>query len=313
MLIEFNVANFRSFWEEQSLKMTANTKPELKETNTFNSGVKGIPRLMRSACIYGPNASGKSNLVLAMKFMQNFVLSSAKESQEGELIGLKPFLFNKMGMSAPSVFEVHFVQDGVRYQYGFSATNERVYDEWLMAYPEGKAQRWFERTYDPEKEEEKWYFGGKFLGSKIVWQNATRKNALFLSTASQVNNDQLKPFFSWFKRLLVVEHGALLHPGFSIERCEDEKGKEEILAFMNAADLSIEDIKFETFGCAAAIAVTSAMTDMAKGKTLDEALAITKSDIVEDLGGLPNPKIHCSMLGVDALYEAIKNYQKVNH
>ena len=246
MLIEFNVANFRSFWEEQSLKMTANTKPELKETNTFNSGVKGIPRLMRSACIYGPNASGKSNLVLAMKFMQNFVLSSAKESQEGERIDLKPFLFNKMGLSVPSVFEVHFVQDGVRYQYGFSATNERVYDEWLMAYPEGKAQRWFERTYDPEKEEEKWYFGGKFLGSKIVWQNATRKNALFLSTAIQLNNDQLKPVFSWFKRLLVVEHGALLHPGFSIERCEDEKGKEEILAFMNAADLSIEDIKFET-------------------------------------------------------------------
>ena len=102
---------------------------------------------MRSAVIYGPNASGKSNMVLAMQFMQKFVFSSAKESQEGEHIDLQPFLFNKFGQSMPSEFEVHFVQDGVRYQYGFSATKERVFDEWLMAYPEGKAQRWFERTY----------------------------------------------------------------------------------------------------------------------------------------------------------------------
>ena len=246
MLIEFNVTNYRSFWEEQSLKMAANTKPELREKNTFDSGVKGIPRLMRSAVIYGPNASGKSNLILAMQFMQKFVFSSAKESQEGEHIDLQPFLFNKFGQSMPSEFEVHFVQDGVRYQYGFSATKQRVFDEWLMAYPEGKAQRWFERTYDPEKEKENWYFGSKFLGSKKLWKDATRKNALFLSTAIQLNNDQLKPIFLWFKRLQVVEHGSLLHPGDSIELCGDEKGKAEILAFMNAADLSIADINYET-------------------------------------------------------------------
>ena len=71
----------------------------------------------------------------------------------------------------------------------------------------------------------------------------------------------------------------------------------------------IEDIKFETLGCAAAIAVSSALTEIAKGKTLSEALKLTKDDIVEGLGGLPAPKIHCSMLGVDALRKAIKNYQ----
>lgn len=72
----------------------------------------------------------------------------------------------------------------------------------------------------------------------------------------------------------------------------------------------INDIKFETFGCAAAIAVTSSLTDMVKGKTIEEALEVTKDQIVEDLGGLPKPKIHCSMLGVDALHEAIKNYKE---
>ncbi|RMD58743.1 iron-sulfur cluster assembly scaffold protein [Candidatus Parcubacteria bacterium] len=70
----------------------------------------------------------------------------------------------------------------------------------------------------------------------------------------------------------------------------------------------IKDIKFETFGCAAAIAVTSVLTDLAKGKTLKEAKKISKDDIVKELGGLPPAKIHCSMLGIDALKRAINNY-----
>lgn len=79
--------------------------------------------------------------------------------------------------------------------------------------------------------------------------------------------------------------------------------------YLRIKDNRIEDIKFETLGCAAAIAVSSAATELAKGKTLEEALAMNKDDIVNDLGGLPAPKIHCSMLGVDALHSAIKDYQ----
>jgi nitrogen fixation NifU-like protein len=72
----------------------------------------------------------------------------------------------------------------------------------------------------------------------------------------------------------------------------------------------INDIKFETLGCAAAIAVSSAMTEAVKGKTIEEALALKKDDVVKNLGGLPLPKIHCSMLGIDALHAAIKKYQE---
>jgi nitrogen fixation NifU-like protein len=75
----------------------------------------------------------------------------------------------------------------------------------------------------------------------------------------------------------------------------------------------IEDVKFETLGCAAAVAVSSDLTDMVKGKTLEEALAITKDEIVKDLGGLPPVKVHCSMLGVDALHKAIENYKIKNN
>jgi len=72
----------------------------------------------------------------------------------------------------------------------------------------------------------------------------------------------------------------------------------------------IEDIKFETLGCAAAIAVSSALTDMIKGKTIEDALKITKSDVVQDLGGLPAPKVHCSILGIDAFGKAVDDYLK---
>ncbi len=70
----------------------------------------------------------------------------------------------------------------------------------------------------------------------------------------------------------------------------------------------IKDIKFETFGCAAAISTSSAITDLAKGKTLKEALKIDNKKIVKSLGGLPPIKIHCSVLGVQALKKAIQDY-----
>jgi nitrogen fixation protein NifU and related proteins len=70
-------------------------------------------------------------------------------------------------------------------------------------------------------------------------------------------------------------------------------------------ELIISDIKFETMGCAAAIAVSSMLTDLVKGKTLEQAKKIKKNDIVKELGGLPPLKVHCSMLGVEALREAI--------
>ncbi len=75
----------------------------------------------------------------------------------------------------------------------------------------------------------------------------------------------------------------------------------------------LEDIKFQTFGCGAAIAVSSMVSEMAKGLTLDEAMKITNSSVAEELGGLPKNKLHCSNLGADALHEAIANYrQKLN-
>ncbi len=72
----------------------------------------------------------------------------------------------------------------------------------------------------------------------------------------------------------------------------------------------IGDVKFKTFGCGAAIAVSSIVSEMAKGKTLDEAMKITNKMVATELGGLPKNKLHCSNLGADALHKAIENYRK---
>ena len=80
--------------------------------------------------------------------------------------------------------------------------------------------------------------------------------------------------------------------------------------YIKVKDNKILDIKFKTFGCGAAIATSSMITEMAKGKTLDEALKITRVDIAENLGGLPSIKMHCSNLAADGLHEAIKDYLK---
>jgi len=78
--------------------------------------------------------------------------------------------------------------------------------------------------------------------------------------------------------------------------------------YIKIEDNKIVDIKFETMGCAAAIATSSIITDLAKGKTIEEALKITKDNIVEELEGLPPVKVHCSLLAIDALHAAIKDY-----
>jgi uncharacterized protein len=245
MLIEFSAQNFRSLWDTQTLKMTAGPTDNLLEENTFQPLSKALPRLLRSAVIYGPNGAGKSNLIAALDFMQSFVLSSSTSLQEGEPINRVPFLLHSEGPSTPSEVEVVFIENGTRYQYGFACTSVRIVHEWLFVFPENKAQRWFERSFNPITEKEEYYFGSKFLGTKKTWETNTRSNALFLSTAVQLNSDQLKPVFGWFKSLVVIRHGERIDPSFTIESCENAVTQKDILNFMKNADISVDGIDIE--------------------------------------------------------------------
>ncbi len=79
--------------------------------------------------------------------------------------------------------------------------------------------------------------------------------------------------------------------------------------YIKVKDNKLDDVKFKTFGCGAAIAVSSMVAEMAKGRTLDEAMQLTNEQVAEALGGLPPNKMHCSNLGADALHKAIENYK----
>ncbi|HAU0667927.1 TPA: ATP-binding protein, partial [Legionella pneumophila] len=118
MIIEFKVSNFRSICKKQIFSMVASTDSELKNNLCIMDSDEKI-NLVRAAVIYGANASGKSNLLSALLFMRMFVIRSAKESQQGEKIPVEGFSFDESSKDQPSEFEVIFIKNKTRYQYGF--------------------------------------------------------------------------------------------------------------------------------------------------------------------------------------------------
>lgn len=240
MLVEFNTTNFRSFCSTQNLSLAKGKGSELQNNSFEVAGIKGLD-LLRSVAIYGANASGKSNLLKSIRTMKQVVTVT---SQRGSKLPLVPFKLDSDSANQPTEFEIVFVVDGVRYQYGFSATEDKIFEEWLFAYPKGRAQKWFERHWDSETNQYQWQFSSSFTGTKQVWQNATRDNSLFLSTAVQLNSHQLKPVFDWFKNTLRFSSIGGFDPDYSASLCLQNK-KEDILKFLHAADLNINDIRVE--------------------------------------------------------------------
>ncbi|RME61408.1 ATP-binding protein [Candidatus Parcubacteria bacterium] len=253
MLIEFRVKNFRSFRDEQVLNLTASRIKDIEEGRVFSvdssdSSDSSKSRLLKSAVIYGANASGKSNLLKAMAFMRSFVCGSA-EGQAGDEIEVEPFRLDKKCADQPSSFEVHFIQAGVRYQYGFSVDRSRVREEWLFAYPLGRPQRWFERTWDDNAGDMEWEFGPNFKGERAKLARMTRENALYLSLGPKFNHPQLTPVFKWFRENLrgimrLSARESLAH--YTAMRCEDDSAfRERALQLLKDADFGIDGLEVE--------------------------------------------------------------------
>lgn len=246
MLIEFTVKNYRSIKEEQVFSMVKSTGNELESNNTFIPDSTTATQLLRSSVIYGANAAGKSNLLRALMDMEAIVRNSATNNQQGDTIPVTPFLFDDLSSSEPTEFEMVFINEGVKYQYGFSVTRNKFLDEWLIAYPKGRAQRWFSRVFDKHNNNYSFKYSDHFSGPKSVLQNATRENALFLSTAVQLNNEQLKPIFRWFKDKLRSTNVAGWGPSFTASLCENHETKAQVLNFLQSADFNIHDIEVES-------------------------------------------------------------------
>lgn len=284
MLVELSVANFRSLRDQQTFSLIKGKGSELQETNSFKANSM---ELLRSAAIYGPNAGGKSNFLLALQAMKRVVLESATSMQRGDQLPVMPFRLDPGTRLQPSEFEVIFIVDGVRYQYGFAATAERIHEEWLLAYPKHRAQRWFARVWNAKGEQYHWEFGSHLTGEKLLWQKSTRDNALFLSTAVQLNSHQLQPVFDWFRSRLRLSGVGGWSPDSSALLCE-QATKSRILDFLRAADLDIEDVLVEK----------TSLDVKALPESMPESLRET---IAEDFTGKQLLKIQTVRTGSDGL------------
>lgn len=241
MLIEFRVKNFRSFKDEAVLNLVASSDKMAETTNVLPTGNRSIPRVVRSAGIYGANASGKSNLIRAMQLLRGIVSDSAS-LQAGQEINVQPFRLDPMSAERPIEYEITFLLAGVRYQFGFTLTPRQVISEWLIVYKTTQPAVWYERNFNFEIQKYEYKFSTQLLGAKAVWSDATRNNALFLSTAVQLNSDQLRPVFDFLTRGLVIfENGTTPIPEFTISHIARNKA-DTVKQFLATADISIDDI-----------------------------------------------------------------------
>lgn len=246
MLVEFSVANFRSIKDRQTLSLVASGHQEEADVQPFSvpGSTKSGLKLLPSVALYGPNAAGKSNFLLALQAMQRFVMNAAAQRSAESPLPAQPFKLDSSTRNAPTEFEVIFFIDGTRYEYAFSTTEERIVKEELSAYPQNRAQRWFARQWDTQKQDYDWHLGPSLEGAKNLWKKSTRDDSLFLSTAAQLNSRQLLPVYQWFSHTVRVigTEGRELGPGFSAMLCETDR-KEAILKFLKMADLGIDDIQ----------------------------------------------------------------------
>ncbi|MFZ4580429.1 MAG: AAA family ATPase [Myxococcota bacterium] len=241
MLLEFRVENFRSLRDLTVLSMEASKDTESR-SNAFE--VPGLPdtTALRTAAIYGANASGKSNLVRALHFMRDYVLESTRERvRPGERVRM-PFRLDAAKLSEPTRFEVSLVLQGVKHTYGFSLDNEGVAEEWWHVHGQ-RRRRLFERVAgEPVTWGESWIGERKRLGER------TRRDALLLTVASESNNESAQALVSWFRNLVVMPSGVAGSPVFGLQpllkMCHDNPAvRAGIVELLKGADTGIVDVE----------------------------------------------------------------------
>jgi hypothetical protein len=202
MLLRFRVANVRSLRDEQELSFVALEESEGERAAARETVLSDGRRLPVHTVlgVFGANASGKSNVISALKNMRHAVLRSYADWTSYDGIPRDEFALDPKAASETSLYEADFVlDDGVRWTYGFELGQRRVEAEWLYAYPKGRRQVWFERDATREKDFD---FPGDRLHDRARLARTTRPDALLLTRAANDGHEQLTPVFDWFKNNL---------------------------------------------------------------------------------------------------------------
>ena len=208
MLLRFSVSNHLSLRDSQELLFTTSS---LKDKTEGLIDCAAAPRgtILPAVVVFGANASGKSNLVHALRAMQQMVLFSHTRGDASGGVPRHAFKLDASYADKPSRFEVDFIHEGGRYHYGFEADGTAFLAEWLQVIPKSHRRTLFER------EGSDFRFGRELKGRNHAIAELTRENSLFLSAAAQNNHEQLSSIFGYFlslKSLMSIDvDGYWLH------------------------------------------------------------------------------------------------------
>lgn len=238
MLIQFSVKNYKTFSEEVKLSMIANHD----KSTRFDDNVFYIPRfdlhLLKSAVIYGANASGKSKLVEAMLFAKSFILNSA-ETRSNVKIPVVPFLLSTETEKAPSYFEIIFIYEKIMYRYGFELTADKVVAEWLYQRQKTKEVELFYR------DGQKFEIHNKFKVQDLIEKDRIKPNTLLLSKADTENDKIAKKIFEWiygfFNIMFDLQDEKPLYL-YVLNWLKDDSLRNKVVKLLQLADIGIDDL-----------------------------------------------------------------------
>lgn len=242
MILEFCATNFLSIKDELKLSFVST---QLKESSAepndlYDLSDTGIS-LVRSAIIYGANASGKSNVLKAFAFYKRFITDSFKDSQAGEAIDVENFRLNATTIDEPTSLEATFTDGEYIYRYGFEVDSQKVQMEWLYRRACKKRAKEVELFYREDGVTS--VHPKSQLLQELVNKKMVRSNALLLSTAAQFNETTAVNILRWLSdtQVLFCSEDEVLWQN-AIKYLDDEKLRERITSFARYADLGIENI-----------------------------------------------------------------------
>ena len=237
MLIEFSVKNFLSFKNKVTLSMEKGSGEENLDNVISNENIS----LLKSAAIYGANASGKSNILKALTCAILMVRNSNLIPVGGKWNFIKPFLFDEVSKNKPSEFEFIFIANNIKYRYFFSADANKIYDEVLDAYYSQKPTNIFKRTKTNNYE-----FNIDKNKLESLSTNNT-ENKLFLSTATTWNYSKTKDAYLWFANIIDTYDSfeSIADKDLVDYSNKEENLKEFALKLLKEADILIKDINVD--------------------------------------------------------------------
>ncbi len=245
MLLQFTVKNFKTFKDKATLSFLASNydKETFEDSNIFYNEKYNL-RILKSAVFLGANASGKTNLFQALGAMKTLVLTSARETQKNDELGVTPFLLSTDTEYEPCEFEITFIYADDLYRYGFEVTRDRVISEWLYHRPNRKEIEIFYRDGNEFETHERQFAKGRTL----IKGDFIRENALLISVATQFNDQISGNVFNWFTETNVIS-GIYQEEfkGFTMNQIENPDKRQRILNLLQAADLGIRDISIKDF------------------------------------------------------------------